>query len=113
MQTDADKRRGFARREFLANQETITSMLIDGHTIASAYDSLKAEGKITMQYRTFANYLKKGVKKVPASAIPTQLNTPTRATIGKGSDATFANRKKHEASKEFGVDDNSVETLLS
>lgn len=49
-------RPGLARVEYFAVRDEVSMLLAQGHTYASAYDTLKTKGKITMCYGTFRSY---------------------------------------------------------
>lgn len=59
-------RKGMARVEFRAARETIEDMLEKGYNYRLIYEFLFENGKITMSYRSFWQYIK------------TELNQPTK-----------------------------------
>ena len=65
------KRHGFAKVEYLAIEPEVVALLTAAHTFRSAYEELKAQGKITMSYQHFVYLARNGVKSrldtVPAS----------------------------------------------
>ena len=108
MTKDADKRRGFARREFIACRDRLHKLLEEGHTVASAHDELIAQGVVSMKYRTFAQYVKKYEQKT--EQLPKTIFTPSHPLPVRQE----TTRKPHKASIErLGVDKNEIESLLT
>lgn len=65
---------GMARVEFLTVCAEVEALLGKGHPCSSIYERFKADGKISMSYRTFYHYasqvcpsLKRGKKLLPAA----------------------------------------------
>ena len=52
-------RRSMARVEFLASKETITSMLAQGFSKKLIHERLISEGRCTMHYITFCEFIRK------------------------------------------------------
>ena len=96
------KRRGYARREFIAVKESFRKLMIEGHTYASAHDELVEKHGITMPYRTFIEYARKD----HPTGKPRKLKTPSREFTKK--------RKVNDfAVDQIGVDTNNLDELLA
>ena len=94
------KRPYYARREFIAVEHEAFQLIREGHSIASAYDSLVSEDKITMGYRTFARYIKGDTKKK-------KLLPPV--VVGE---ATEKRKVNEYAKKQLGVDPQDIKNQL-
>ncbi|MBQ4133448.1 MAG: hypothetical protein IJD04_06940 [Desulfovibrionaceae bacterium] len=77
------QRRYCGRAEFLASLETILQLRSEGHSARSIYESLRAENKISISYRTFCFYVlkykrNKKVEVNDTSPLPLRNNFPSR-----------------------------------
>ena len=73
-----NKKKGFAKIEFMANLEEITNLSGKGHNKKAIYDRLLEEGKITMSYQNICAYDLNGIRKKRTPAIT---GTPAVRTV--------------------------------
>ncbi len=69
METTMNKKKGFAKIEFMANLEEIVDLSGKGHNKKAIYDLLLEAGKITMSYQNFCAYDLNGIRKKRSPAI--------------------------------------------
>ncbi|TIH11641.1 hypothetical protein D0S45_19790 [Marinifilum sp. JC120] len=73
-----NKKKGFAKIEFMANLEEIANLSGKGHNKKAIYDLLLGAGKITMSYQNFCAYDLNGIRKKRSPAIT---DTPAVRTV--------------------------------
>ena len=85
---DASKRKiakNAAKVEFLANAETVMSMLGKGFNKLNVYKSLAEQGRITMSYRSFCWNLQQhqNPEKEKKKAVKPKISVPLRSAAKK------------------------------
>jgi len=62
---------------FLAVKEDVAKAMADGWTGKAVYDTLRAEGKITVSYQAFLGYIRRVLRQASATPTPAQADPDT------------------------------------
>ena len=75
-----NKQRGIGRRAFLANRDEIAQVLEEGYTAKDIWEHLNEQGVMPIQYRTFAQYVRRFITQKEVKETSKKKHEPIRDT---------------------------------